>query len=37
MMKLTKTQKAVLEAAMGHLNGSIHPLPANVRGPPPRG
>jgi hypothetical protein len=30
MSELTTTQKTILEAAIGHLNGSIHPLPAHI-------
>ncbi|MBF0339483.1 MAG: DUF3489 domain-containing protein [Magnetococcales bacterium] len=32
MNELTPTQKTILEAAIGHLNGSIHPLPENLKG-----
>ncbi|MBF0214542.1 MAG: hypothetical protein HQM00_13440, partial [Magnetococcales bacterium] len=31
-MELTVTQKAVLEAAIDRINGSIHPLPDNIKG-----
>ncbi|NGZ07447.1 MAG: DUF3489 domain-containing protein [Magnetococcales bacterium] len=32
MNELTATQKTILEAAIGNLNGSIHPLPENLKG-----
>jgi len=32
MSELTTTQKTILEAAIGHLNGSIHPLPEHIKG-----
>ncbi|MBF0625834.1 MAG: DUF3489 domain-containing protein [Magnetococcales bacterium] len=32
MNDLTTTQKTILEAAFGHLNGSIHPLPEYLKG-----
>ncbi|MBF0153243.1 MAG: DUF3489 domain-containing protein [Magnetococcales bacterium] len=32
MNELTTTQKTILEAAIGHLNGSIHPLPEHIKG-----
>ncbi|GAB0057931.1 hypothetical protein SIID45300_02265 [Candidatus Magnetaquicoccaceae bacterium FCR-1] len=32
MNELTTTQRTVLEAAINHLNGSIHPLPGNLKG-----
>ncbi|MBF0311719.1 MAG: hypothetical protein HQL56_19585, partial [Magnetococcales bacterium] len=32
MNELTTTQQIILEAAINHLNGSIHPLPGNLKG-----
>ena len=32
MSDLTSTQKTILEATIGHLNGSIHPLPEHIKG-----
>ncbi|MBF0309975.1 MAG: DUF3489 domain-containing protein [Magnetococcales bacterium] len=32
MNELTETQKSILEAAIGHTDGSIHPLPEHIRG-----
>ncbi|MEO5368368.1 MAG: DUF3489 domain-containing protein [Magnetococcus sp. WYHC-3] len=32
MSELTTTQKTILEAAIGHLNGFIHPLPEHIKG-----
>ncbi|MEO5347184.1 MAG: hypothetical protein H7834_12515, partial [Magnetococcus sp. YQC-9] len=32
MNELTTTQQTILEAAINHLNGSIHPLPGNLKG-----
>ncbi|MBF0626242.1 MAG: DUF3489 domain-containing protein [Magnetococcales bacterium] len=31
-IQLSTTQKTILEAAIGHLNGSIHPLPEHIKG-----